>query len=366
LKFKKEKEKHPKHDHQEKFLRKNNKNVTVEGMIIILNKAYLKKPAPEKAKKVTFKEDGKKGNVDMNKINYYKEKPSQYYLLFETIFTEQINIKYLEDYQKLEELNKRDNSGANKRQLTEYVKIKKCLSNYVPKSKEQEKLESTHTEEKTNSTEIVEMEVDTSKEKVVDEKTIPDDKPVTEKTNLTFSNTDIYRKIFENFNVRHEVKKPPTCSVSGEKAKYFDPITKQYYSNIENFKILRERYFQKEEDNLLFRIQTLSDLTSQKKERLKKMLLSNSNSSLSTNTNESANKSILNLVNKYGILKDGEDPEKKVISHRVYSRNRENCFDSGMLIHIDQHKMVISKKIFRDKHSSKVIVTDEEVSKTVE
>jgi hypothetical protein len=50
-----------------------------------------------------------------------------------------------------------------------------------------------------------------------------------------------------------------------------------HYSNIESFKIIREKYFQKEEDNLLFRIQTLSDLASQKKERLKKLILTNPN-----------------------------------------------------------------------------------------
>ena len=39
-----------------------------------------------------------------------------------------------------------------------------------------------------------------------------------------------------------------------------------------------------------------------------------------------------------------------------------------MLIHIDKHKITISKKIFRDKHSSKIIPqTDEDnnLSKTV-
>ena len=135
---------------------------------------------------------------------------------------------------------------------------------------------------------------------------------------LTFSDSDLYKKIFENFNKKQSPKQAPTCSVSGEKAKYYDPITKQYYSNLENFKILRERYFQKEEDNLLFKIQTLSDLTSQKKERLKKMILSSSQTStLNNGSNEATNKNILSLVNKYGILKDGEDIEKKIINRKL-------------------------------------------------
>ena len=64
---------------------------------------------------------------------------------------------------------------------------------------------------------------------------------------------------------------------------------------------------------------------------------------------------ILNIVNKYGILrKEGNDFEKKSIIHRVYNRNRENCVESGMLLEANKIKLVISKKIFKDKYSSKL------------
>ena len=68
------------------------------------------------------------------------------------------------------------------------------------------------------------------------------------------------------------------------------------------------------------------------------------------NTND-----IMNMVNKFGILRnDGNEYEKRVISHRIYNRNRENCVESGMLLEASKIKLVISKKIFKDKYSSKL------------
>ena len=116
--------------------------------------------------------------------------------------------------------------------------------------------------------------------------------------------------MFKSFKTNQEYKeKNKLCVITGEKAKYFDPLTKQYYSNVEAFKILRENYFQKEEENLLFRIQTLSDLASQKKEKLKKLLLN------PTVLNQKKN--IMDIVNKVGILKlDANDCSRKQTSSK--------------------------------------------------
>jgi hypothetical protein len=118
------------------------------------------------------------------------------------------------------------------------------------------------------------------------------------------------------------------CPITGEPAKYFDPLTKQPYANKEAFKVLREKYFQKEEDSLLFRIQTLSDLASQKKEKLKKLLLQEGGSggSSTNNPNTSTNINLINMVNKYGILKsEGSELEKKVISRKkILFKNLNN------------------------------------------
>ena len=212
------------------------------------------------------------------------------------------------------------------------------------------------------------------------------------KVRVTFTNKEYFR-IFNNLNKKPiKDKKEKLCAITGKPAKYFDPLTKNYYSTIDAFKILRERYYQNEEDRLLFKIQTLSDLASQKKERLKKMIMSendkpkeqvdfifnnnevinkNSNSikidsetmSIEENNNENSggnkylggNSALLKMINKFGLLKnDVGNEEKKVISHRIYNRNRENCVESGMLLEANKVKLIISKKIFKDKYSSKL------------
>ena len=134
-------------------------------------------------------------------------------------------------------------------------------------------------------------------------------------TAVTFSNVDFYNRIVCNFNKKPETKKENhLCAITALPARYFDPLTKQHYANVDAFKILRERYFQKEEDSLLFRIQTLSDLASQKKEKLKKIVLCNNNTN---NRDQIAAKNLISMVNKYGILKnDNAEIEKKVISRK--------------------------------------------------
>jgi len=134
-------------------------------------------------------------------------------------------------------------------------------------------------------------------------------------TAVTFSNKEFYNRIFNIFNRKPESKRENhLCVITGLPAKYFDPLTKQHFANTDAFKVLRERYFQKEEDALLFRIQTLSDLASQKKEKLKKLVLTNN----TNNRDQIAAKSLISMVNKYGILKnDNAEIEKKVISRIV-------------------------------------------------
>jgi mRNA-degrading endonuclease HigB of HigAB toxin-antitoxin module len=126
-----------------------------------------------------------------------------------------------------------------------------------------------------------------------------------------FSKPEIVNGIFNSFQNKQQYKdKNTVCAITGQKAKYFDPLTGQYYCNKEAFKAIREKYFQKEEDNLLFRIQTLSDLASQKKEKLKKMLLNPSVMS--------QKKSMLDIVSKIGIMKsDPIELEKKHISSKL-------------------------------------------------
>lgn len=60
------------------------------------------------------------------------------------------------------------------------------------------------------------------------------------------------------------------CSVTGAPAKYKDPLTGQPFANKEAFKIIREKYFQKEEEKLFIHMQVLGDLLQQKKDRLRR------------------------------------------------------------------------------------------------
>ncbi len=246
-----------------------------------------------------------------------QEKLSQKELLLEAIFTEYYNIQSLQEMQRLDDLNKKEMSAPGKKQFAEFVRIVKGLGPEEAEDIIEDKLEGEEKEEKK------ELEKE-------------EDKKIRRGNTVTFSNPIIFEKIFESFNRPAQAKietkigigmvsttpvVQPTlpkerkvCVISGQPAKYFDPLTKQPYADKEAFKILRERYFQKEEDSLLFRIQTLSDLASQKKEKLKKLILSEGNS---CKDNATASKNILSMVNRYGILKnDGGDLEKKVISRK--------------------------------------------------
>ena len=58
----------------------------------------------------------------------------------------------------------------------------------------------------------------------------------------------------------------PVCAVTGQPAKYRDPISGLPFASLEAFKILREKFFQKEEERLFVRIQALSDMLQKKKD----------------------------------------------------------------------------------------------------
>lgn len=60
------------------------------------------------------------------------------------------------------------------------------------------------------------------------------------------------------------------CPITGQVAKYRDPLTGQPYATKEAFKILREKYFQKEDEKLFLRMQVLNDMLQQKRDKLRK------------------------------------------------------------------------------------------------
>jgi len=285
-------------------LKENNEEVQAESRNN--NKPILKKANLKRAeKKVSFvevanEEEDKDQNLGFQyqKYNYHNQPlPSQKELLYEAIFTEIFNNQSLEELRRIEDLQKREMPNIIKKKFQDHVKV---------------------SVEKEGSSKV------------------------------SFSNPNTYGKIFNSFQTNKSYKeKTNVCAVTGQKAKYFDPLTGQHYFNVEAFKIIREKYFQKEEDSLLFRIQTLSDLASQKKEKLRKLLLSNPTGNQGAN-----NKNIMDIMNKIGIMKSEPiELEKKTVSTRVYSRSRENCVNSGMLLQLNPIGFSVSRKIFKDKHS---------------
>ncbi len=290
--------------------------------------------------------------------------------------------------------NNESNDKNNINNINTNNEITENKMNIEKKEENQENLENKENKEE-NVEKNENLENKLNKEKLDEDKKIEEYKEKEKKLNkirVTFNNIEYFKKLFNNLNKKPiKDKKEKVCAITGKPAKYFDPLTKNYYSTVEAFKILRERYYQKEEDCLLFKIQTLSDLASQKKERLKKMIMSendkpkeqveyvfNNNEITNKNNNSikidsetmsieerdenkdgnkfvSGNSALLKMINKFGLLKnDGGNEEKKVISHRIYNRNRENCVESGMLLEANKVKLIISKKIFKDKYSSKL------------
>ena len=66
-------------------------------------------------------------------------------------------------------------------------------------------------------------------------------KPSHERTFLTFSDFDTFRSSFPRSRARNSQQK--ICPITRLPAKYFDPVTRLPYANLQAFKILREAYY---------------------------------------------------------------------------------------------------------------------------
>lgn len=104
-------------------------------------------------------------------------------------------------------------------------------------------------------------------------KIIQDIKPGHFNSRMVFPSSDFYPK---NFNTKKEKQKESqryqmnTCMITGKKAKYKDPLTLTPFANKDAFKVVRERFFQKEEDKLNMRIHIINELLNQKRAKLKR------------------------------------------------------------------------------------------------
>jgi hypothetical protein len=93
---------------------------------------------------------------------------------------------------------------------------------------------------------------------------------------MVFPSSDFYPK---NFNTKKERRKEKylnknyhmnTCMITGKKAKYKEPLTLTPFANKDAFKVIRERFFQKEEDKINMRIHIINELLNQKRDKLKR------------------------------------------------------------------------------------------------
>ena len=350
------------------------KKILKDSIKIINSQRHIIEAEKEKQNNNTEKKDSDKDkNADLNKKQ-----------IIEIKITDIKNIKTTTEEKPKEEKENIENKDKG----MDIEEIKK--EENIEKKEEIKNIEKDEDKEK-EIKEQKEKEKEEENKKLIEEYKQKEKK--LNKITVTFANKEYFRNLFASMNKKPiKDKKEKICIITGKPAKYFDPLTKNYYATVEAFKILRERYFQKEEDCLLFKIQTLSDLASQKKERLKKMIMqesekpigqtefsleNNSNNNIGINRKSNSiridsetmtleeqeepvpksgvNSTLLKMINKFGLLrKDAGVEEKKTISHRIYNRNRENCVESGMLLEANKYKLIISKKIFKDKYSSKL------------
>ncbi|KOC67922.1 Vacuolar protein sorting-associated protein 72 like protein [Habropoda laboriosa] len=189
-------------------------------------------------------------------------KPTQEELLEEALQTEQINVKSLEKYQKLEN-EKKNTRTVRKAQTGPIIRYQSLampvmILSEVNYDKEDEKIniegddeKSINSENKDGTTEesnvTIKSENDTkvrkkessNKSKYYYEQT----KGYYERTFVTFENEQLFSEAFKKPSIQRPPMKP-LCAITRLPAKYQDPMTQLPYKNVQTFRLLREAYYQ--------------------------------------------------------------------------------------------------------------------------
>ncbi|XP_078041339.1 vacuolar protein sorting-associated protein YL-1 isoform X1 [Augochlora pura] len=191
-------------------------------------------------------------------------KPTQEELLEEALETEQINVKSLEKYQKLEN-EKKNTRTVRKAQTGPMIRYQSLsmpvmVLSEVNVDKEDNKINIDVDDEKSvnansetrssdgleNSNVVVKLEndaKDTNKTESTSKTRYEGSKRFYERTFITFEN----EKLFSNAFKKSTAQIPPTkalCSITRLPAKYLDPMTQLPYKNVQTFRLLREAYYQ--------------------------------------------------------------------------------------------------------------------------
>ena len=196
---------------------------------------------------------------------YDTYKPTQEELLEEALETEQINVKSLEKYQKLEN-EKKNTRTVRKAQTGPMIRYQSLampvmVLSEVNLNKEEDKINIDGDDEKSTSenvenedTDEATQEGDVKPENEVKEVPKKDSstkskcryeqtKGYYERTFITFENEQLFSAAFK----KPTVQKPPTkalCAITRLPAKYLDPMTQLPYKNVQTFRLLREAYYQ--------------------------------------------------------------------------------------------------------------------------
>ncbi|AFZ81470.1 YL1 nuclear protein domain-containing protein [Theileria equi strain WA] len=70
---------------------------------------------------------------------------------------------------------------------------------------------------------------------------------------------EFYRKVAKD-KLALKTKSTPTCVITGKTAKYFDPLTRNYYSDLESFKSLRVYHFNKKYNSMKSKLDTIEGI----------------------------------------------------------------------------------------------------------
>ncbi|XP_016921182.1 vacuolar protein sorting-associated protein 72 homolog isoform X1 [Apis cerana] len=193
-------------------------------------------------------------------------KPTQEELLKEALQTEQINMKSLEKYQKLEN-EKKNTRTIRKAQTGPMIRYQSLampimILSEVNYNKEEDKMNIEKDEKNTNfenkrpdetienSTNIKsesgtkditkkESSQSSNKSKYYYEQT----KGYYERTFITFENEQLFSEAFKKSSIQKSSIKP-LCAITRFPAKYLDPMTHLPYKNVQTFRLLREAYYQ--------------------------------------------------------------------------------------------------------------------------
>ena len=159
-------------------------------------------------------------------------------ILAEAKLTEKLNLASLKKYEQMElENKKRANKITRKAVTGPYIRY---LSTTMPMIDDSDS-GCAGKEERISVDDDDSQDLESEQQPQRDSGNSSASKPSQERTFLTFSDFDTFRSSFPRSKARNSQQK--ICPITRLPAKYFDPVTRLPYANLQAFKILREAYY---------------------------------------------------------------------------------------------------------------------------